>query len=219
MIDIWHPPGRTSDDPHTNQVAALREVDEVWPETNAVIIGATALGFYYDMSWRQTADVDLVLALDLKSFPGALITRPGWKQHPTKEHEFTSPRGDRIDLLPASRELVAAGRLTWASGHVMNLSGMDLAFEYAERRDVGDGYTASVAPPYVVTVLKMASYGDRPAERQRDLSDIAHLLETYVDDVADRRWDEAAALEFDLAPAYLLVSTSVESQQRTSVAR
>ena len=65
-----------------NQVAALRELDEVWPESNAVIIGATALGCYYDMTWRQTADVDLVLALDLKHFPGVLLTRPGWKQHP-----------------------------------------------------------------------------------------------------------------------------------------
>ncbi len=30
-----------------------------------VIIGATALGFYLDMTWRKTADVDLLVALDL----------------------------------------------------------------------------------------------------------------------------------------------------------
>ncbi len=33
------------------QVAALRDLDEQWPEAKRVIIGATALGFYYDMRW------------------------------------------------------------------------------------------------------------------------------------------------------------------------
>jgi predicted nucleotidyltransferase len=187
-----------------DQIAALRELDEVWPESDAVIIGATALGFYYDMTWRKTADVDLVLALDLAAFPGALVKRSGWNQHPTKEHEFTSPRGQKIDLLPVSRELVATGILGWPSGHVMNVSGMDLAFEHAERRDAGDGYIASVAPPPVVTVLKMAAFGDRPAERLRDLSDIAHLLDHYVESASDRRWDEANGQDYELAPAYLL---------------
>ena len=37
------------------QIAALRELGEVWPGRDMVIIGATALGFYYDMGWRRTA--------------------------------------------------------------------------------------------------------------------------------------------------------------------
>lgn len=60
-------------------------------------------------------------------------------------------------------------------------------------------------PPPVVALLKMVSFGDRPAERERDLEDIAHLLDTYVEATSERRWDEAADCgEFDLAPAYLL---------------
>jgi hypothetical protein len=74
------------------QVAALRELDEQWPEAKTVIIGATALGFYYEMRWRQTADVDLALAIELRDFPGALPERPGWKRHPRKQHEFRSPQ-------------------------------------------------------------------------------------------------------------------------------
>ena len=34
------------------QIAALRELGEVWPGRDMVIIGATALGFYYDMLRR-----------------------------------------------------------------------------------------------------------------------------------------------------------------------
>ncbi len=66
----------------SSQVAALRELEEVWPNTKVVIIGATALGFYYDMKWRKTIDVDLALTLELEDFPGTLLGRPGWKQHP-----------------------------------------------------------------------------------------------------------------------------------------
>lgn len=114
-----------------NQVAALRELEEVWPQASAVIIGATALGFYYDTSRRQTADVDLAVAVELEEFPGALPDRPGWSQHSRKEHEFTSPQGVRLDILPAGRVLLDVGEVHWQSGHVMSLAGMDLAFERA----------------------------------------------------------------------------------------
>ena len=51
----------------------------------------------------------------------------------------------------------------------------------------------------------MAAYLDRPTERLRDLEDIAHLLESYVDDSSPRFWDDALAWgEDDQAPAYLL---------------
>ena len=132
------------------QLAALRDIDDTWPGRPAVIIGATALGFNMDMRWRGTADVDLVVAVDVEEL-SAITRRPGWTQHAT-----------------------------------------------------GDGQRVRVAPPAVVAVLKMASYLDRPAERDRDLADIAHLLDLYVDEDSDRRWEEAAGVEFDLTPAFLL---------------
>jgi hypothetical protein len=46
---------------------------------------------YYEMRWRQTTDVDLALAIELRDFPGALPERPGWKRHP-KTVTTTSPR-------------------------------------------------------------------------------------------------------------------------------
>ena len=189
----------------SEQIAALRELSEIWPENHAVIIGATALGFYHDMRWRKTADIDLAVSLEFDDFPGNLRDRPGWQQHPTRAHEFLSPSGVKIDLLPAGERLLEQGQLQWPSGHVMNLVGMELAFMHAERHEVIDDCRVGVAPPAVLTVLKMASYCDRPDERERDLEDIAHLLEFYVDEDSDRRWEEAGdGVEFELAPAYLL---------------
>jgi predicted nucleotidyltransferase len=186
------------------QISALRELGEAWPGRDIVIIGATALGFYYDMAWRKTADVDLVVAVEIDEFPGRLAGRPGWAQHPDREHEFHSPHGVKLDILPAGEGLLQKGTIVWRSGQVMSLVGVDLAFRHAEPHTV-ENFIVKVATPAVVTVLKMAAYLDRPQERLRDLEDIAHLLEFYVDDSSPRFWDEALALgEYDLAPSYLL---------------
>ncbi len=185
-----------------DQVAALGEIQETWPGRATVMIGATALGFYIDMRWRHTADVDLVVAVDVHELAD-IAQRPGWKQHPRKEHEFRSPRGARIDILPASAPLVEEGAIRWPSGHVMSLAGMDLAFAHAVAHEVGI-LRVDVAPPPVVTTLKMVSFTERSWDRERDLADIAHVLDLHVDEDSDRRWDEARDVEFDLASAFLL---------------
>ncbi len=151
------------------------------------------------MSWRYTADVDLVLALTLDALPD-LSGRLGWSRHPKREYEFTSPSGARLDLIPAGPELLQAGQLQWRNGDVMSLVGMDLAFKHAVQHE----NVVLVAPPPVVAVLKMVAFGDRLTERERDLVDIAHLLDAYVKEDDARRWDEAPEDgDFDLAPAHL----------------
>ncbi len=184
------------------QVLALRELEQVWPESRIVIIGATALGFYYEMSWRQTADVDLVVAVELAELD-ELANRAGWQQHPRKQHEFRSPDDVKLDVLPAGAQILEQGEIIWPGGHVMNMAGIELAFGHAASHDL-DGFVAQVAPPTVVALLKMTAYLDRPNDRLRDLADIAHLLDIYVEDDSERRWDEAVDVEeFELAPAYL----------------
>jgi predicted nucleotidyltransferase len=186
------------------QIAALRELEQVFVDRSIVIIGATALGFYYDMAWRKTADLDLLVAVELDQFPGGLAEREGWEQRGNKEHEFLAPNSVKLDVLPAGPDILEQGEITWDCGHVMNMAGMGLAFEHAAAHTVDD-YDARVAPPHIVAVLKMTAYMDRPDDRLRDLEDIAHLLDIYVDDDSERRWDEAADVEeFELAPAYLL---------------
>ena len=181
------------------QLAAIRDIQQLWPEAKVVVIGAAALGFHFDMSWRRTADVDLALTLTLDALPN-LSRQGGWRQHPKREHEFTSPDGARLDLIPAGPQLLQAGGLQWRDGGVMSLVGLDLAFKHAVQHESG----VFVAPASVVAVLKMVAFGERPADRERDLVDIAHLLDAYVKEDDARRWDEAPDdCEFDLAPAHL----------------
>jgi len=184
-------------------VTAVRELAQAWPDRKLVIIGATALGFYLDMQWRKTADVDLAIAIELDEFPGPL-EQYGWQQHPRRDHEFASPLGAKVDLLPAGPTLIAAGEIRWPRGHRMSLAAMDLAFKDAELHNVAPDCSVHVAPPPVIAILKMVSYCDRPAERERDLEDLTHLLDMYVDEDCERRWADAAEWQFDLAPAYLL---------------
>lgn len=185
-----------------DQLAALAEIQETWPDRSIVVIGATALGFYIDMRWRRTADIDLVVAVDVAEL-SAIAERPGWSRHPDRPHEFRSPRGARLDILPAAASLIDQGSIRWPGGSRMSLIGMDLAFSHCRAHDVGE-LRVQVAPPAVVTVLKMAAYLDRPAERERDLADIGHLLDVHVDDDSDLRWEEAADVDFELQPAFLL---------------
>lgn len=49
----------------------------------------------------------------------------------------------------------------------------------------------AVATVPVIVLLKMAAFGDRPFERERDLTDIGHILERYLEK-DDRCFGEAA---------------------------
>jgi predicted nucleotidyltransferase len=144
------------------QIDTVRELEGLWPQRSWVIVGATALGFYHEMTWRKTADVDLAVALELDEFPAGLSELDGWSRTPGREHEFVSSQGVRLDVLPAGRSLLEAGSLTWSTGQVMNLTGLDLAFEYAEAHTVARDVTVRVAPPKAIAVLKMVSFLDRP---------------------------------------------------------
>jgi predicted nucleotidyltransferase len=80
----------------------------------------------------------------------------------------------------------------------MSLAGMHLAFEHAVSRSLAPDLVVRVAPPHVVTVLKMISYCERPSERERDLGDFVELLDDYVGDNDDRRFADGV-FEADLA--------------------
>lgn len=65
--------------------------------------------------------------------------------------------GAKVDLIPAGRELVTGGELRWPNGDRMSLVGMDLSFAHAQRHELGNGRSVSVALAQVVTLLEMVS--------------------------------------------------------------
>ncbi len=190
-----------------NQVAAVRDVEATWPDATPTLIGAAALGFHLDMSWRTTSDIDLIVALDFDVFPDNLLERDGWTRHQTKLQTFFSPLGCQVDLVPVGPAALEAGLLVWpGDGFEMSVVGLDLAFAHRRARQVLDESSVFVAPAFVVSFLKMVSYLDRPHDRERDLNDIAHLMEGYIGQDDDRRWsDEVEAnIDFDSVSAFLL---------------
>lgn len=184
-----------------DSVDDLRGLAAIWP-VDMVLIGATALVFSHGMRWRTTSDLDLVLAIEVDDLRRTLPA--GWART-RLPHRIIGAHGTKFDLVPASPSLRSAGQVEWDDGVVMNLTGIGLAFRYADERVILD-HRLKIAPPAVIAVLKMISYLDRPAERTRDLNDLAHLLAEYVGADDDRRFDEGLGLDldFDLVPAYLL---------------
>ena len=75
-----------------------------------------------------------------------------------------------------------------------------------------------------IAVLKIVAYLDRPHERERDLADLAHILDAYVSGDDERLFgDEVPAdLELLYRPAFLLgadLASLVNAQEHAVVTR
>ncbi|MGB3562526.1 MAG: nucleotidyl transferase AbiEii/AbiGii toxin family protein [Thermoanaerobaculia bacterium] len=193
------------------QVEALSAILNLWPNERLTLVGASAIGCFMEMRWRQTYDLDVSVCLAIEEASEGLGKLSGWKRHPSKEHEWTSPENVRIDVIPAAPKHLESGRLTWPeSGVEMSLVGLRLAFENREPIAITPDVTVHVAPVPVVAVLKMAAYLDRPSERQRDLEDLAFILEDYLHSNAEERFSKDI---FDLGLTYEQTSAYVLGQR------
>ncbi len=172
------------------QREALLELRREWTERRIVLIGASALACQIEMRWRRTNDIDLTIVAEQKEL-AADLTSLGWKRDARLEQRWMSPQGVLVDALPASHADIAAGKLVFAeSGHVMNLAGFDLALAHHVPVSLGPAHFIDVAIVPVVVILKMAAWLDRPAERDRDLQDLAHVFNEYLEPDASRRWED-----------------------------
>lgn len=191
-----------------SQIEALGDVAHAWPSTPFALIGASALSHHIALSWRQTQDLDLTIAVDLEDLPASTAKLVGWTRHPRLEHEWQSPLGVKVDLVPAGPGLLAAGYLKWPmSGFTMNLVGLDLALAHTVPLALPDGVVIRVASAPAIVVLKMTAWLDRPADRERDLADLAHLFDEYLDGGDERRYDDPVmeqGLSYDEVGPYVL---------------
>jgi len=190
-----------------DQCQALRQFAELWSDTKFCLIGASALACQIDLP-RRTDDLDISVAVSLDKLAAGLPRLDGWRRDPKKEHEWLSPAGIKVDVLPAGPSLLAAGEVVWpGTGARMNLTGLRLALERSITFEVEAGLLIPVAPVEVIAVLKMISYLDRPEERERDLYDLAFILEDHVAPDNERRFAPEvldAGVAFEHASAYLL---------------
>jgi predicted nucleotidyltransferase len=189
------------------QVAAMRDLRKVWPNVPLVLVGAGGLAVHRPMHWRKTNDLDLSISLPVSEFPGGLERLPGWRRHSRQEHEFTSPEGVKIDFIPAGPQEIARRELVWPNGFRMNLTGFRHVFTRALPLEMEPGPEIQVAPLPVIALLKMVAWLDRPAERERDLEDLAHLLDEFVEPHDEAFYGPditSQQIEYELVSAYLL---------------
>lgn len=188
------------------QAAALAAIRAAWPDTEAILIGALALGHHIPMDHRTTDDLDLAIAVPIEDFPGPLSSLEGWRRDARMEHRFFSSDGQMVDVLPAGESLIEKGYIDWPSGERMSLIGFDLAFAHNTKEAAGET-TVLVPSAPVLALLKMRAWLDRPERRKKDLGDLAHLLVGHVGDDDDRRFTDDVfdlALDFEDVSPFLL---------------
>ena len=194
---------------------ALRRIVEALVGVDVVLIGAAALREFGLCRWRSTFDLDLTVALDQDEFPGPLENLAGIRRDTRIEHLFHVD-SVRLDIVPAGPTLRAQGQIRWRD-RTMTLAGLHLAFTHAVSRTLAPDIVLRVAPPAVVALLKTIAYCDRPAERERDLGDFAELLERYVGEDDDRRFDDqvlAAGLGSRPPPMRTAASTPLKKHDQ-----
>jgi predicted nucleotidyltransferase len=180
--------------------------------TDVVIIGAVAYNVFIEDVDRHTGDVDVAVALDLDDFvkmQNALKAR-GWMQRAQREHRWYGPTGAVVDIMPAGPRIRAQGHLVWPESQMqMSVVGFDHVFSKSEERDIAPGLRMKVIPIPVLTLLKIVSYLDRPAERERDVRDLGELFDRYELDNDERRFSDEvieAEITFESSGAFLLGS-------------
>ena len=113
-----------------------------------------------------------------------------------------------VDLLPATDEAIAAGRIEWADGNVMSLAGVRTARAAATEMEPVEGARLAVATPPAVALLKLVTLAEvRLLQRGgRDIDHLCWLLDRWEADTERCFSDEFLDSGFDygLAPAWLL---------------
>lgn len=208
------------------EIGALRTLVRVWSMDRFVLIGASALRCTLGMRWRVTHDLDSALAVNLDRYPAGLDRVPGWSRHPHREHTWIAPGDVEVDVIPIGDVGKPAAKVIWpVSGFEMALTGLHIAFEHATTVAIAPGLATRVAPPEIVALLKMVAYLDRPYERERDLQDIAWILDDFIADTDDRRFADDIldlGLHFDQVSPYLLgarLASLVGARERSVVLR
>ncbi len=202
---------------------AIEQLAAALSPAPVVLVGASAIDRHLPLTWRKTNDLDIVAAIEIDTLQGLADPLRGWTSTRT-EHAWLSPQGARVDIIPAGPSLLASGSLTFPrSGNTMSLIGLDLAFTHAEPLQVRS-QRIGVAPLPVLIVLKMISWLDRP-DRTHDLQDIAQILDDWLSDDDDRRYEDdvfAASLDHDAVPPFVLgrtLSTILKPPHRERVER
>lgn len=177
------------------QEGALRALSELWPDRRLYLVGATSLVVLGKLApERVTEDLDLAVEVVLDELRQTLAAAREWKPDPRHEQRWLHRGSAPVDLLAIGDVHLEDGVLVWPdTGARMNLVGFELLADHSVAMAERGLENVLVPSPAVVAVLKMAAWLDRPQERHRDLQDLAHLLDRYVEPMDERMFVGEAA--------------------------
>lgn len=133
---------------------------------------------------RATADLDIGIALRDWSahevLGNKLVQDYGFRR--TKYLQSFVFKTLQVDVVPFGGLERPTGKVTWPDQNslAMTISGFDAAFKNSLAISIRS-QSINVMDLTGLVVLKLISWQDRPAERQRDAQDIAFVLESYFD--------------------------------------
>ena len=138
---------------------------------------------------RGTRDIDVVVnttSWDDFERAGSRLRDAGFTRRHL--HEFVSPHGTRIDLLPYGQGLVRGDTIAWPDGVTMSALGLAEAFDSAVERQITEALSVHVATEAAFALLKVVAYMDRPTARSKDLGDLIDTFARYEEE-GDRRFE------------------------------
>jgi predicted nucleotidyltransferase len=191
-----------------------------------LLVGAAALRLGVPGLPINTRDLDLCVSLDQATIVAKMKALPGWERS-REEHRWlrrsVAPIERRpgqppvpvregqpamVDLLPATEEAIAAGRIEWATDNIMSLAGVRTAWATAVEMEPVAGIRLAVATPPAVALLKLVTLSEVRLLRRggRDIDHLCWLLDRWEADSERCFSDEFldSGLDYDLAPAWLL---------------
>ena len=192
MVDpLWNP----------QALRSLREVADSMAPAAVVVVGAAALLHHRPGRFRITLDIDLAVAVD----PRGDRLPDGWTRAQPPRQRWSDRDGRPIDIVPATPHCLERGFVEWQDGTRMSLIGFDLVMRDSVPLSADGPANLRVADLMALSVCKIVAWTDRPGDRQKDLRDLATILETYVEPDHDRFHDEPdPALEFEARAPFLL---------------
>lgn len=152
---------------------------------------------------RKTRDLDLaVMVGSIENYDAlkmALAQLPGLEESQSEPFKFIFRQAYEVDLLPFGAIADEKGQveLKARQAFVLELPGIEEVYPFAETIETQEGLQLKVASLPGVILLKLIAWSDRP-ERQKDIRDIDHILNNFM----NLHWDEISAEPDNLFELY-----------------
>jgi predicted nucleotidyltransferase len=172
---------------------ALVRLARHWPGRRLTWIGGAAIERICPARRQPTLDFAVALEETPEVIQAVMGRAADWRLTPGHRHRWLDPSGCPVDIIPAAAALIEAGGVTWpGEDRHMSLLGMRLAIAEGRAAPFPGAENVRIATIPALFLLKVVAWLDRP-EREKDLGDIALLLDHHVGPDDDRAFEGEAA--------------------------